>query len=294
MRSPRGVPSPTHEHAAAAAAWQSAYQGFEMLKVYIGWDQRDALAFEVCRHTLLEHASIPIEVVALKDWELRARGLYWRPYQVDERGQMWDARDGKPFSTNFSYTRFCVPLLEDYGSGPVVFCDADMLWRADVAELVELAGPAPVACVKHQHRPPEREKMIGNIQTVYARKNWSSLMVMRPGLCAALTPYAVNNMPRDWLHGFRWIDDLPSPTCPPHGSGRRERSSGFAQAGASIKGLPEAWNWLEGWSDPGLTPKVVHFTRGTPDMAGHEDAAYAQDWRAALREARGRGSHDPY
>jgi hypothetical protein len=232
-----------------------------MLKVYIGWDQRDALAFEVCRHTLLEHASIPLDIVALKDWELRAKGLYWRPYQVDERGQMWDARDGKPFSTNFSYTRFCVPLLEDYGPGPVVFCDADMLWRADVAELVALAGPAPLACVKHQHRPPEREKMIGNIQTVYARKNWSSLMVMRPGRCAGLTPYAVNNMPRDWLHGFRWIDE------------------------ASLKGLPEAWNWLEGWSDPGLTPKVVHFTRGTPDMAGHEHAAYAEDWRAALAEA---------
>ena len=65
------------------------------VRVYIGWDQRGALAFEVCRHTLLEHASIPLEIVALKDWELRARGLYWRPYQVDERGQMWDARDGK-------------------------------------------------------------------------------------------------------------------------------------------------------------------------------------------------------
>jgi len=232
-------------------------------RVYIGWDQRGALAFEVCRHTLLEHASIPLEVVALKDWELRARGLYWRPYQVDERGQMWDARDGKPFSTNFSYTRFCVPLLEDYGPGPVVFCDADMLWRADVAELVALAGSAPLACVKHQHRPPEREKMTGTIQTVYARKNWSSLMVIRPGRCAALTPYAVNNMPRDWLHGLCWIDE------------------------SSLKGLPEAWNWLEGWSDPGITPKVVHFTRGTPDMAGHEDAAYAEDWRAALAEAEG-------
>ncbi len=236
-----------------------------MLRVYIGWDQRDAVAFEVCKASLLKHASIPIEIVALKDWELRGKGVYWRPYQVDERGQMWDGRDGKPFSTNFSYTRFCVPLLEDYGPAPVVFCDADMLWRADVAELLELAGAGfaqggAVACVKHQHRPPEREKMTGNIQTVYGRKNWSSLMVLRPGLCAGLSPYAVNNMPRDWLHGLRWIDD------------------------GAIKGLPEAWNWLEGWSDPGLDPKVVHFTRGTPDMPGHEGSAYADDWRAALRE----------
>ena len=232
------------------------------LRVYIGWDQRDARAYEVCAASLVKHASIPIEIVALKDWELRARGVYWRPYQVDERGQMWDARDGKPFSTNFSYTRFCVPLIEDFRADPVVFCDADMLWRADVAELRELAGDAAVACVKHQHRPPEREKMTGNIQTVYARKNWSSLMVLRPGRCAGLTPYAVNNMPRDWLHGLRWIED------------------------SEIKGLPEVWNWLEGWSDPGLDPKVVHFTRGTPDFPGHENAAYAEEWHAQVSEVR--------
>jgi hypothetical protein len=236
-----------------------------MLRVYIGWDQRDALAYEVCAASLLRHASVAIEIVALKDWELRARGVYWRPYQVDERGQMWDARDGKPFSTNFSYTRFCVPLIEDYGAEPVVFCDADMLWRADIAELLDLVGPsfaqgAAVACVKHEHRPPEREKMTGNIQTVYARKNWSSLMVLRPTACAGLTPYAVNNMPREWLHGLCWIDE------------------------AGIKGLPEAWNWLEGWSDPGLEPKVVHFTRGTPDMPGHEGAAFAEEWRTRASE----------
>lgn len=229
------------------------------LCVYIGWDARGIDAFEVCRRSLLDHASIPVEVRALKDWELRAQGLYWRPYQVDERGQMWDARDGKPFSTAFSYTRFCVPLLEDYSAQPAVYCDADMLWRADVAELLELAGDAAVACVKHEHRPPERDKMAGRMQCLYPRKNWSSLMVLRPGLCAGLTPYAVNNRSGAWLHGLRWVAD------------------------DAIRGLPEAWNWLEGWSDPGIEPKLVHFTRGTPDMAECEPVPYADAWRAALR-----------
>jgi len=82
-------------------------------------------------------------------------------------------------------------------------------------------------------------------------------MVLRPARCRALTPYAVNNRHRDWLHGLRWLDD------------------------AEIAGLPEAWNWLEGHSDPGIDPKVVHFTRGTPDMPGYESVAYAADWRAA-------------
>jgi hypothetical protein len=235
------------------------------IRVFIGWDQRDIAAFEVCRHSLLRHASVPVEIVALKDWDLRAKGIYWRAYHVDERGQMWDARDGKPFSTNFSYTRFCIPALEGYGDEPVVFCDADMLWRADVAELVALAGNAAVACVKHDHRPAEREKMTGNIQTVYARKNWSSLMVMRPSRCAGLTKYAINNMPRDWLHGMCWIDE------------------------AAIGELPEAWNWLDGWSDPAIDPKVVHYTRGTPDMPGYETTVFADDWRDALNVAH----HDP-
>lgn len=133
-----------------------------------------------------------------------------------------------------------------------------MLWRADIAELLDLAGDAPLACVKHEHRPPERSKNRGEIQTVYARKNWSSLMVLRPARCVGLTPYALNNRPRDWLHGLRWIDE------------------------SEIRGLPEAWNWLEGWSDPGITPKVVHFTRGTPNLPGYEGVPYAEEWRAVL------------
>lgn len=228
------------------------------MRVYIGWDQRDALAYEVCRHSLLKHASVPIEVVPLKDWELRARGVYWRDYYVDPRGQMWDRKDGKPFSTNFTYTRFCIPFLEDYGDEPVLFMDADMLMRADVAPLAESLRDGAVACVKHDHAPRETTKMTGNIQAAYFRKNWSSLMVIRPSACTALTPYVVNNMAGRWLHGMLWLED------------------------DKIVALPEEWNWLEGWSDPALDPKVVHFTRGTPDMPGHEDVPYAEEWRVTL------------
>lgn len=224
------------------------------VRCFIGWDQRDALAFQICEASLKRHASIPVEVIALKDWELRASGNYWRPYNVDERGQMWDERDGKPFSTNFSFTRFMVPLLEDYGDERVIFCDPDMLWRGDVGELLELSGDADLACVKHDHQPEEAEKMTHNIQTRYWRKNWSSLMVMKPSACRALTRYAVNNQTGAWLHGMHWIGD--------------ER----------IGSLPVEWNWLEGWSDPEIDPKIVHFTRGTPDMAGYEKVPFADEY----------------
>lgn len=232
------------------------------LRVYIGWDQRDILAFEVCEKSLRKHASIPLEVIPLKDWELRARGIYWRAYHVDERGQMWDDRDGKPCSTNFSFTRFAVPILEGYGDEPVVFCDPDMLWRGDIAELMKQAGNASLACVKHDHRPPEMEKMTQNIQTRYYRKNWSSLMVLRPSACKSLTKYALNNQTGAWLHGMHWMED------------------------SRIRDLPNEWNWLEGWSDPKAEPKVVHFTRGTPDMPGYGDVPYAEEYWGTLKDER--------
>lgn len=225
------------------------------LRVYIGWDGRDVFAYEVCRRSLQALASIPVEIFALKDWELRRRGLYWRTCRIDQIGQRWDDRDGKPFSTDFSFTRFIVPILEDYGDDWVVFMDPDMLVRADIAELLQLHDDTKaVMCVKHDHEPEEGEKMGGLRQTVYKRKNWSSLMLLKPSKCRGLTKYAVNNQSGQWLHALCWASE------------------------DEIGTLPEAWNWLEGWSSPEIDPKIVHFTRGTPDMEGTEDAQYADEW----------------
>ncbi|MFQ5954704.1 MAG: hypothetical protein ACE5JZ_06555 [Kiloniellales bacterium] len=235
--------------------------GDKPLRVYVGWDPRDALAYEVCVRSLEEHASIPVQVIALKDWELRRKRVYWRPYRVDERGQMWDEPSGQPLSTQFSLTRFCVPALEDYEGGWVLFTDADMLWRADVAALIALfQDDKALMCVKHDHRPNEASKMDGVRQTVYQRKNWSSLMAFNLWRNKALTKYCVNNMSKEWLHRLLWLKD------------------------EEIGGLPEAWNWLEGYSDPAVKPNLVHFTRGTPDFPGYEDAAYADEWRSVAEK----------
>ena len=226
------------------------------LRVYVGWDGRDALAYEVCRKSLLRHASIPVEIISVKDWELRRKGLYWRASRTDSSGQRWDERDGKPFSTDFSFTRFCVPALESFGDDWVLFMDADMMWRADIADLLAQADSQKgVMCVQHRHAPLELEKMGGLVQTVYRRKNWSSLMLLKPSRCTELTKYAVNNQTGQWLHAMCWAKE------------------------EEIGCLPDEWNWLEGWSSPNIDPKIVHYTRGTPDMPGTEDAGYAEEWR---------------
>ena len=231
------------------------------LRYYIGYDPRDTLAFEVCAASCLKHASVAVEIIPLKEWEMRARRIYWRRFRIDEKGQRFDDRDGLPATTEFSYLRFLIPILENYRDDWVLWSDADMLWRADIAELVALIDPdKAVMCVKHDHRPPETVKITGNIQRFYLRKNWSSLMLIKPSANRRLTKYVANNQSKDWLHQLTWLRD------------------------EEIGALPEAWNWLAGWSDPGIDPRVVHFTRGTPDIPGYEDEPFADAWRAVLRE----------
>lgn len=226
------------------------------LKVFVGWDPKDADAYRVCKKSLLDHTSISVDVIPLKDWELRAQALYYRSYRVDPNGQAWDDADGKPFSTQFSFTRFAVPLLAE-DEELAVFVDPDVLFRGDIAELVTLAMDYPesaVLCVHHDHTPKEHIKMTGVLQTNYRRKNWSSVMVIRPKFCE-MTADKLNTWSGQQLHGLDWVPD------------------------SKIGKLPEKWNWLEGWSDSSIDPKLVHFTRGTPDMPGYHTVPYADEWR---------------
>ena len=47
-----------------------------------------------------------------------------------------------------------------------------------------------------------------------------------------------------------------------------------------IGALPADWNWLE------REPKAVHYTRGTPNMPGYEESAFAPRWWRELEYSR--------
>lgn len=231
------------------------------IRCFIGWDPKDALAYDVLVESILDNTKERVEIIPIKDHELRWKKLYWRGYRVDPDGQMWDARDGKPFSTAFSFTRFCVPMMNNFADEKVIFMDADMMFKADIGELYEWASKSKaVSVVQHKHEPTEDVKMGGLVQTLYERKNWSSLMVMNTAMCRGLDRYTVNNMPGAYLHGMKWVGD------------------------EQIGSLPEGWNWLEGWSSPTIPPLNVHFTRGTPDMPGCENVDYADEWLSYTRQ----------
>lgn len=231
-----------------------------MLDIYIGWDSKENEAYRVCRRSIERRTSVPVNIVPLRQAALRYAGLYRRGSRL-ENGTLVDATDGKPYSTEFSFTRFLVPAMKQY-EGWALFCDCDFLFRADVASLFELRDDRfAVMCVKHRHEPQETVKMDGCIQTRYRRKNWSSLMLFNCSKASnmALTPEAVSTRPGSWLHGFGWLDD------------------------EEIGSLPEEWNWLEGHSSPEISPKAVHFTRGGPWFVQWQNVAYASEWLAEKR-----------
>ena len=227
-----------------------------MLKVFVGFDPREALAYRVCVTSLLAYSSLRLEVAPLLQAHLRAIGLY-RRRELTRGTQVWDTISDAPVSTEFALTRFLVPHLA-CRAGWALYCDCDFLWRADVAELLALAEPdKAVMVVQHDHCPTETVKMEALAQLGYRRKNWSSLMLINAAHAAhrTLSLEAINGWPGRDLHGFRWLRD------------------------EEIGALPEDWNWLEGWSDPAIKPKAVHYTRGTPDLPGYEAAAHADEWR---------------
>ncbi len=167
----------------------------EPFRIYIGWDRREPEAYDVAEFSLKRRTSIPLAVMPIKLDELRARSLYHR--------------DQDPLaSTEFTYSRFLTPALAGY-RGWALFCDCDFLWLDDVAGLVEYTRvPKAVYCVQHDYRPTETTKMDGAAQTVYPRKNWSSLMLFNCDHPAArsLTPEVVNRESGAYLHRMQWVE----------------------------------------------------------------------------------------
>lgn len=220
-----------------------------MLTVYIGWDSREPIAADVCKHSILEHASIPVDIVMLKQDELRKRGLYWR--DVD-----------KLASTEFTFTRFLVPELNNF-EGTAIFMDSDMVLTTDIAELISEVDPKKaVSCVQHDYTPPEGVKMDGQQQLAYPRKNWSSMVVWNCSHPAnkQVTKELVNDpeITGAYLHRFSWLKD--------HYIGL----------------LGPQWNWLVDWYVEGRdgSPLLLHYTEGGPWFDNHQNCGYADLWNS--------------
>ena len=217
-----------------------------LLRVFIGYDPVETVAWHTFAHSILRQSSIPVALVPVNLRNLG--GIYTRP------------RDPKQ-SNEFSFTRFLVPHLSGY-SGLSVFFDCDMLLRCDIAELLEVPkqqlGKA-VYVVKHDYQPRDDIKYLNTVQYRYPRKNWSSVVLWDCGHAAnrSVTPEYVNTTEALNLHRFLWLRD------------------------EEIGELNVRWNWLVGeYDEPPADVKNVHWTVGGPYFSEFSKSDFAGEWFA--------------
>lgn len=214
-----------------------------MIRIFIGYDPRETVAWHVLTHSILARSSQPVSFVPLALNNLQ--GLMWR-----ERNPLQ--------STEFSFSRFLTPYLSGY-EGWSLFMDCDMLVLDDIAKLWALRDDRfAVMCVQHDHQPNETVKFLNQPQTAYGKKNWSSVMLFNNARCKALTPDYVNTASGLELHQFKWLGD-----------------------DSLIGELPKAWNHLVGYEPHAEGMSNVHFTLGGPYFNEFAECAYAKEWNIA-------------
>lgn len=234
------------------------------LRVFIGWDASEMIAWNVARVSAIRASTIPLDIASIALGNVRVRGLYTRPTQPREHGY-YDEISEAPMATGHAIARFLVPHLCDAGEAWALFMDGDVLVRSDLAELVALADPRyAVQVVQHTHAPTAPTKMEGHTQTRYPRKNWSSVVLWH---CAhpanrALTVEMINTRPGRDLHRFCWLED------------------------GLIGALPVRWNVLiDEYTPAAADVAIAHYTHGVPNMPGYEHQAFAEEWYRCARAA---------
>jgi len=223
-----------------------------MNKVFVGYDPREDIAYQVCKHSIARRNK-EVLVRPLVQKELREAGWYTRP--VDPLS-----------STEFTFTRFLIPELCDY-KGWALFMDCDMILLTDIQELFDQADEKyAVMCVHHDYTPREGLKMDGQKQSIYPRKNWSSVMLFN---CEHPSNKQINssvvndtNITGKYLHRFSWLKD------------------------SEIGELSHEWNWLTDWyKEPeDGKPKLLHYTEGGPWFENYRDCDYHKEWKIELAD----------
>jgi hypothetical protein len=137
------------------------------LQVYIGYDERQPLAFNVLQHSIRVNASEPIAIT----------GLHLDQLPIKRRGM-----------TAFTFSRFLVPYLCNF-RGKALFLDADMVVTGDIAELFKSTNWSSSALVNKQQDKFE----------------WASAILFNCDNCKSLTPAFIDNE-KNQLFDFAWAE----------------------------------------------------------------------------------------
>ena len=243
--------------------------------IFIGYDEREHEVFKVAEHTIKKHTkSINVVVHKLHHKELREQGLFTRRWMTQRNGQMVCLEDNKPFSTQFSHSRFLVPelwrRLKDTNKDDfVMFVDCDFVFKEDLGVLLhEIKSSnqnAPVYAVKHNYKPTSETKMDNVEQSQYNGKLWSAMVVydMSHKANESLIPRVVNSVTGRYLHTFGWLDSLEM-----------------------VGEIDEKWHFVPNHSEPRVNkPCAIHFTEGGPWFENYRNCRYAEEWLYPFNES---------
>lgn len=216
------------------------------VRLFAGYDPRESAVYHVLTQSIIETASVPVSITPL------------------HKG-MLDNFDGQQDGTNaFIYSRFLVPSLMEF-DGWAMYCDSDMLFRADIADLWDMRDESKAVMVcKHEYETRHHRKFIGTPLEAdnlsYPCKNWSSLILWNCSHPAhkVLTKDFVAEAGGRYLHRFSWL--------------RPDQ----------IGSLPLSWNWLCGELPYNEYARLIHTTLGAPGFLGYATSDYSEEWHETL------------
>ena len=211
----------------------------DCIKIVVGFDQREAIAYHTFSQSVLEKSSLPV---------------IFLPLSINTLKGYKETHNDK--SNDFVYSRFLTPYLHNF-EGWAIFADGDMVCQSDIKELWDLRDETKaLQVVMHDYKTKFNQKYLGNTNENYPRKNWSSLILWN---CShpkhkVLTPDFISSQTGKYLHRFSWLDD------------------------EDIGELPIDWNWLAIEYPNNPKAKIIHYTLGTPCFKDYRNTEMAVTW----------------
>ena len=216
----------------------------KLLNIFVGFDQKEAVAYHTFVQSIIENSSIPLSITPLAENNL------------DHYSEKHT--DG---TNKFTYSRFLVPYLMDF-KGWAIFADGDMVCLSDLRELKQFFDPnIAVSVVKHNYKTKYKTKYFGQKNEDYPRKNWSSVIVWN---CQhpknkILTPDFISQKEGSFLHRFNWLKD------------------------EEIGELPKSWNWLAMEYEEKKDLDLIHYTLGTPCFKEYSNKPLSEFWKTSYQ-----------
>jgi len=226
------------------------------IRLYVGFDQREACVYHTFCQSVIEHASQPVEFIPLATNMLHF--------------------DGQQDGTNaFIYSRYLIPLMQDY-EGWAIFCDGDMVVTEDITNLWDLRDDRyAVQVVKHDYFTKFHTKYIKtpleNENLHYEKKNWSSVILWNCGHPSnrILNRNVVREAGGRFLHRFSWLND------------------------EEVGELPKEWNHLVLEYESDNNAKLYHYTLGAPGFEYYANRDHADVWHRYFIRAMNMEGEDP-